>query len=134
MFFESNGSPRSSFYLQVDNGSKLTFGGNNSSFDKWHWEGSGLSNLSLGNLSSGEHTITIYGKAGESGPTVMLDQILITTDASLIPTDNIMFNKSESDSLRLEKTGTEMPSNYSLSQNYPNPFNPSTTIVFTIPK
>ena len=62
MFFESAGSPCNSFYLQVDNGSKLTFGNNDNSYNKWHWEGNGLSKLSLGNLSAGTHTITIYGR------------------------------------------------------------------------
>jgi photosystem II stability/assembly factor-like uncharacterized protein len=33
----------------------------------------------------------------------------------------------------VEKTGTEVPQNYSLSQNYPNPFNPSTVIKYQIP-
>ena len=89
MFFESSGSPRSSFYIQVDGGSKLIFGGDNNSFDKWHWEGDGLNKLSLGNLSAGNHTITIYGVPGESGETVMLDQILLTSDADLVASDNL---------------------------------------------
>ncbi len=94
MFFESSGKPRSSFYVQVDNGPKLIFGGNDNSFDKWHWEGSGLSKLSLGNLSTGSHTITIYGKGGESGPTVMLDQLLLTSDPNFVAADNAINNIS----------------------------------------
>ncbi len=134
MFFESSGSPRSSFYIQVDNDSKLIFGGDDNSFDKWHWEGNGLSKLSLGNLSAGSHTITLYGVPSEGGETVMLDQILISSNANLSPSDNTIFNKAENDSLNANQSETDTPENYKLSQNYPNPFNPSTTIQFSIPK
>ena len=132
MFFQSSGSPRGTFYIQVDNNSKLLFGGNDNSFDKWHWEGNGLSKLSLGNLSSGNHTITISGVSGESGETVMLDQILFTTNASLIPTDNTIFSKTESDSTDLNQSEIKTPKNFLLSQNYPNPFNPTTSIQYTV--
>ncbi len=74
MFFDST-SQSNSFYFQIDGGTKLTFG-NHNQFGKWHWEGSGLNKLDIGNLIEGDHTITIYGR--EPGETVMLDQILLT--------------------------------------------------------
>jgi hypothetical protein len=33
-----------------------------------------------------------------------------------------------------ERTGTTMPTEFSLTQNYPNPFNPATTIRYALPK
>ncbi len=86
MFFDSSGS-QNSFYFQIDGGTKLTFG-NHNQFDKWHWEGAGLNKLDIGNLSEGEHTITVYGR--EPSETVMLDQILLTTDGDLIASDNLL--------------------------------------------
>ncbi|MEO8399982.1 MAG: hypothetical protein ABI550_09250, partial [Ignavibacteriaceae bacterium] len=86
MFFELIGSPRNSFSIQVDNGPKMTFGNNNNSYDRWHWEGNSLLPLSLGNLNAGTHTITIFGR--ECGETVMLDEVLLTQDPEFQPSDN----------------------------------------------
>ena len=90
MLFESSGAPRNSFYIQVDNGPKLVYGDDdNSGYDVWNWEGNKSSKLNLGNLSAGNHTITISGREIGTG-TVLLDQILLTADASLAPTDNLI--------------------------------------------
>ena len=89
MFFESAGKPRNSFYLQIDNGPKFIFGDDdNSGYDKWHWEGNKNTKLNLGNISAGNYTITIYGREIGSG-TVLLDELLLTSDASLIASDNM---------------------------------------------
>ena len=56
-------------------------------FDSWHWEGKADAKLSLGNLSAGNHSITIYGREIGRG-TVPLDQILLTMDPNYIATDN----------------------------------------------
>ena len=132
MLFESSGYLCNSFYLQVDNGAKLTFGNEDNIYDIWNWEGDKTNKLYLGSLSSGTHTITVYGR--EAKNTVLLDQLLLTQDASFIPTDNNAFAKSENDTVNNLQPTTEIPNSYSLSQNYPNPFNPTTTIRFSIPK
>ena len=117
-----------SFYVQVDNGPKLTFGNNNNSYSKWHWEGNQLSALSIGNISAGTHKITIYGR--EARNTVMLDQILFTQDGAFSPDDdNITFAKSTP-----SNNIDAIPTNFNLAQNYPNPFNPSTKIQYSVPK
>ncbi len=126
MFFESNESPRNSFYIQVDNGEKIVFGDDNNSYDKWHWEGDRLNKLSLGTLTYGNHKITIYGRAGEAGPSVMLDKILLTQDSDLIASDNLF------DSVTPVTEIKNIPETFNLSQNYPNPFNPSTKIQYSI--
>ncbi len=131
MYFESSGNPRNSFYLQVDNGPKLTFGNSNNSYDKWHWEGHSLIPLPIGTLTAGNHTITVSGR--EAYITVMLNQLLITNDAYFVPTDNNVTFSKPSDSTNYS-INLEEPSSYKLSQNYPNPFNPSTTISFSVPK
>ncbi len=130
MYFKSSGSPNNSFYLQVDNGPKLTFGNNNNSYDKWHWEGNGLSNLYLGNLNMGSHTITIYGR--EAVSSVMLDQIVISSDAYFTANDN-NFNAATNKNITEIKDSDLKPNEYKLLQNYPNPFNPSTIIQFSVP-
>ena len=85
MFFESTSS-QNSFYFQIDDGTKLTFG-NQNQFDQWHWEGAGLNKLDIGNLTQGNHTITIYGR--EPGETVMLDQVFLTMDGNLVTSDDL---------------------------------------------
>ncbi len=141
MLFESSGSPRNSIYIQIDNGPKEILGDDASRmFDKWHWEGDKSSRLNLGNISAGNHSITIYGREIGTG-TVLLDQLLFTADASLTPNDD-MINLFK---INLNKTGSEdenknsvnndvtnKPTIYELSQNYPNPFNPTTSIQYSI--
>ncbi len=131
MFFEST-STLNSFFIQVDNGPKLILGNSNNNFDKWHWEGFGVSPLELGNLSSGSHTITIYGR--EPAASVMLDEIYFTYDPNFIANDNNVTIAKSDNSINNNNLDIEKPENYQLSQNFPNPFNPTTTIKFSIPQ
>ena len=90
MFFDST-KQLNSFYFQIDGGSKLTFG-NKDYYNQWHWEGAGSNKLPIGNLTQGEHTITIYGR--EPAETVLLDQILLTSDENLAASDELFENST----------------------------------------
>lgn len=48
--------------------------------------------------------------------------------------DNYVYKRNISELIGIEKHGTKLPKNFSLSQNYPNPFNPSTKIQYDLPK
>ncbi|MCX6150739.1 MAG: T9SS type A sorting domain-containing protein [Ignavibacteriales bacterium] len=81
-----------SFFISVDNGTKLKFGNNDVNLNKWYWGGDGSTStgtpkiLSLGNLTVGQHTITVFGD--EVGATNMLDEILLSTNPNSHPTDD----------------------------------------------
>ena len=116
-----------SFRIQVDDGSIYTFG-NSTPWNQWTWEANGFSNLSVGNLSSGQHTITVLGR--EFGTSTLIDQVLLTQDPNFNRTDQSL-NLSKEDNNNVVDVKL---SKYELSQNYPNPFNPTTIINYSIPK
>ena len=76
--------------------------------------GASWSNLGLSGLGAG----SVY--ATSSSSTVWAG----TDDGMLYSLDSPM---------SVEKTGSELPAEFTLSQNYPNPFNPSTMIKFALP-
>ncbi len=103
MFFDSE-KDLNSFYIQIDGGTKFTFG-NSNTFNKWHWEGSGLKKLSLGLLTQGLHAITIFGR--EPSETVMLDQILLSTDETLIASDDLLQTTTPVELVSFNATNSE---------------------------
>ncbi len=135
-FFEGADNDPNSFYIRVDNGTNFQFGNNKDFFNKWHWGSDGtvqhgtVTPLKLGSISAGNHTITITGR--EVGSTVMIDMLLLSPDASFIPTDNNVQLFKSGNELAAEKI--EIPTEYQLLQNYPNPFNPSTRIKYALPE
>ena len=125
-FFWADGN-YNSFRVQVDNGTIYTFG-NSNPYGQWTWQADGVGNLLIGNLTSGQHTLTILGR--EYSSSVLVDQVLLTQNSNFSRNDaslNLTKNNNVS------KTEIIKPASFELSQNYPNPFNPTTAIRFSIP-
>lgn len=75
-----------SFWLQVDDAPAQRFGNGEEVFGAWHWEGYMSDGpLSLGFLSAGQHTLTIYCR--EADTSCLLDLICLTTDSTYVPRD-----------------------------------------------
>ena len=133
-FYEGVKYDPNSFFVNVDDNTKLAFGNNNDFFNQWHWDGDGTiqegnsAKLALGTLSAGQHTIVISGR--EAVASVMVDMILLSTDPNFVPNDNIVSALNKVANTEVQ----EIPDTYSLMQNYPNPFNPSTRIKFALPQ
>jgi len=133
-YFEGAKPDANSFYFSVDGGYKRKFGNNQDYYNKWHWGGYGnvesgeLTKLSIGRFGAGQHKISISGY--ETGQTVMVDMILITTDANYVPTDEAMLLLKTNNSIYAD---SKLPTEFGLSQNYPNPFNPSTRLKYSVP-
>ncbi len=121
-----------SLAIQIDNNEMYPFGNGDNPYSEWNWQANRTSNLKLGNLSAGQHTITIWGK--EDSSSTFIDQILLTQDPNFTRKDQglgllkSIINSDSSDAIKL------LPNKYSLEQNYPNPFNPSTILSFSIPQ
>jgi len=136
-FFEGSNNSPNSFYVNVDARTKLKFGNNLDYYNRWHWGGDGSKEtglpgkLALGWLSVGRHTITVSGR--EPGAKVMLDMILLTSNANYIPTDAKARLLKDADG-SAEELAMEIPEQFELMQNYPNPFNPSTRIKYALPQ
>ncbi len=74
-----------SFWISVDGGSAERIL-NGADFSGWHWEGHMTDGaVNLGNLSAGEHTITITCR--EPAENSLLDVICLTSTSSYVPTD-----------------------------------------------
>lgn len=74
-----------SFWISVDGGAAQRIL-NGSDFSGWHWEGHMTDGaVNLGNLSAGDHTITITCR--EPGNNSLLDVICLTKSSSYSPTD-----------------------------------------------
>ncbi|MBD3242944.1 MAG: hypothetical protein GF331_20295 [Chitinivibrionales bacterium] len=74
-----------SFWIQVDGGSAHRIV-NGADYSGWHWEGHMTDGaVNIGNLSAGEHTITITAR--EPSPNSLLDVICLTKSSSYVPTD-----------------------------------------------
>ena len=75
-----------SYWIGVDNGTAERFGNGEDTFDAWHWEGSSSTPTSLGSLSAGEHTITVYGC--EPNQNNLLDVLCLTQSDTYVPDDS----------------------------------------------
>ncbi|MBD3241236.1 MAG: hypothetical protein GF331_11670 [Chitinivibrionales bacterium] len=83
--FESDGQ-NNSFWIVVDGGSAQRFGNGEHLFGSWHWEGyMDQGHINLGNLSAGEHTITIYAR--EPSEQSLLDVLCLTPSSTYVPND-----------------------------------------------
>lgn len=83
--FESDGQ-NNSFWIVVDDGPAQRLGNGEHLFGEWHWEGyMDQGHIDLGNLSAGEHTITIYAR--EPSEQSLLDVLCLTPSSSYVPND-----------------------------------------------
>jgi hypothetical protein len=82
-----------SFILRLNTGSRLWFGNNLGQFQKFHWDGNGvtetgaLDGLSLGNVTAGNHTITVEKREAAANKQPRLDVLCINRSATVPPTD-----------------------------------------------
>lgn len=81
-----------SFALRVDGGTRLKFGNNGDAMQEWHYDGNGEletgapTQLALGTLSAGNHTITVEKREVLATPP-RLDVICLTNQSGSAPTD-----------------------------------------------
>ena len=134
-FYEGKEGDPNAFNLKLDGQAPKIFGNNNDYFNVWHWSGDGNVQsgtnikLALGYLTAGTHDLVFSGR--EVGPTVMIDQVVVTSNSDFIPTD-ANFRLIKSINNNAEENTVETPTDFSLMQNYPNPFNPTTTIRYSL--